>query len=124
MNSTYVRAIHLAFAITLVFLTIPLFKKPKRGLKFLSVTDKIPLIDYVFAIGGALSVLYIVLDYNGLAMRSGSPITRDIVIGLLMVILLLEATRRSIGPALSIIAIIFFHYTHFFWSIHARCTCI
>ena len=113
MNSTYVRAIHLAFAISLVFLTIPLFKKPKKRLKFLSVTDKIPLIDYIFAIAGALSALYIVLDYNGLAMRAGAPLTRDIVIGLLAVVLLLEATRRSIGPALSIIAIIFSLYAFF-----------
>ncbi len=110
MNSTYIRAIHLAFAISLVFLTIPLFKKPRKGLKFLSVTDRIPLIDYIFAIGGAFCVLYIVIDYNGLAMRAGSPLPRDVVIGLLTVIVLLEATRRSIGPALSLIAILFSLY--------------
>jgi len=110
MNSTYVRAIHLAFAIVLVFLTIPFFKKPKKKLKFLSVTDKIPLIDYIFAAVGAISVLYIVIDYKGLAMRAGSPLPRDIFFGLLAVIMLLEATRRSIGPALSIIAILFTLY--------------
>ncbi len=110
LNSTYVRAIHLAFAMSLVFLTIPFFKKPKKHLGFLSVTDKIPLIDYAFAIIGAISALYIVLDYKGLALRSGSPLPRDLFFGLLLIIMLLEATRRSIGPALSLIAILFSIY--------------
>ncbi len=110
LNSTYIRAIHLAFAMSLVFLTIPFFKKPKKHLGFLSVTDKIPLIDYAFAIIGAISALYIVLDYKGLALRSGSPIPRDIFFGLLLIVMLLEATRRSIGPALSLIAILFSIY--------------
>lgn len=113
INSTYVRAIHLAFAISLVFLTIPFFKRPKKGLKFLSVTNKIPLIDYFFSIVGVISVLYIVLDYEGIAMRAGSPILRDIIFGILCIIMLLEATRRSIGPALSIIAIAFTLYAFF-----------
>ncbi len=113
MNSTYVRAIHLAFAMVLVFLSIPFFKKPKKILSFLSITNKIPLIDYIFAIVGAISVLYIVIDYNGLAMRAGSPIPRDIIFGLLAIIMLLEATRRSIGPALSFIALLFTAYAFF-----------
>ncbi|KAA0258602.1 TRAP transporter permease [Deferribacter autotrophicus] len=110
LNSTYVRAIHLAFALALVFLSIPFFKKPKKVLRFLSVTDKIPLIDYIFTIAGIIAALYIVIDYNGIAMRAGSPLTRDVVFGLLLIILLLEATRRSIGPALSMIAIAFSLY--------------
>ena len=36
--------------------------------------------------------------------RYGSPILRDIILGLILVVLLLEATRRVIGPALPIIA--------------------
>lgn len=113
LNSTYVRAIHLAFAISLVFLTIPFFKRPKKGLKFLSVTNKIPLIDYIFSIVGVISVLYIVIDYEGIAVRSGSPILRDVVFGILTIVMLLEATRRSIGPALSVIAIVFTLYAFF-----------
>lgn len=113
LNSTYVRAIHLAFAMALVFLSIPFFKKPKRVLRFLSVTDRIPLIDYIFAIIGVVSALYIVFDYNGIAMRAGSPLTRDIVFGLLLIVVLLEATRRSIGPALTFIAIVFSIYAFF-----------
>ncbi|WP_022849867.1 TRAP transporter permease [Limisalsivibrio acetivorans] len=110
LDSTKTRAIHLAFALALLFLNVPLLKRPRKGLKFLSTLDKIPVIDYLFAIAGVLASLYIVFDWEGLAMRQGMPIQRDIIIGLALIVLLLEATRRSIGPALTIIALIFTAY--------------
>ncbi len=111
LDSTKTRAIHLAFALILIYLNVPFFKKPKKGfLSFLSVNDRIPIIDYIFAIVSAVVALYIIIDYNGLMSRSGAPITRDIIFGTLLVIFLLEATRRSIGPALPIIALVFTFY--------------
>lgn len=110
LDSTKIRAIHLCFAIVLLFLLNPCIKHPRKILKFLSVTDRIPIMDYCLAIGAAISSLYIVFDYQGLAMRAGMPITRDLVIGVVLVLLLLEATRRVIGPALPIIAIFFTAY--------------
>ncbi|WP_207681484.1 TRAP transporter permease [Desulfonema magnum] len=110
LDSTRERTIHLAFAIALLFLVMPCLKSSRKYLGFLSVTDRIPLMDYIFAASGAIAALYLALDYEGLAMRSGMPITRDIVSGTILVILLLEATRRIIGPALSVIAILFTCY--------------
>jgi TRAP transporter 4TM/12TM fusion protein len=110
IDSTKERAIHLAFAIALLFLVSPCLKRPTKYLGFLSVKDRIPVIDYIFAALGALTALYIALDYEGLAMRAGAPTARDLVSGSILVILLLEATRRVIGPALSVIALIFTSY--------------
>lgn len=110
LDSTKARAIHLCFAITLLFLLDPCLKHPRKHLGFLSVTDRIPIMDYGFAIAGAVSALYIVLDYDGLAMRAGMPIARDLVMGVVLVLLLLEATRRVIGPALPVIAMAFTAY--------------
>jgi TRAP transporter 4TM/12TM fusion protein len=110
LDSTKVRAIHLAFAITLLFLLAPCLKKPRRLLGFLSVHQRIPMTDYILALVSCLTSLYIVFDYAGLAMRSGAPITRDLVIGAILVLLLLEAARRVIGPALPIIAMLFTAY--------------
>jgi TRAP transporter 4TM/12TM fusion protein len=45
--------------------------------------------------------------------RYGAPILRDIIIGLALVVLLLEATRRVIGPALPVIATLFIGYSFF-----------
>ncbi|MFY9704739.1 MAG: TRAP transporter permease [Desulfobacterales bacterium] len=110
LDSTYIRAIHLAFAMLIVYLNYPLFKKARFGLTYFSQTDRIPIPDYVLAVVAAFSALYIVIDYEGLSMRYGTPILRDLVIGAALVLLLLEAARRVIGPALSVIASVFIAY--------------
>ncbi|MEE4355154.1 MAG: TRAP transporter permease [Desulfococcaceae bacterium] len=113
LESTFERTVHLAFAIVLLFLICPAIKRPVKYLKFLSVTDRIPLFDYFFAVTGALAALYLAFDYEGIGMRAGAPLTRDIAVGIVLVVLLLEATRRMIGPALSFIAILFTIYAFF-----------
>ena len=110
LNSTYERAIHLAFAISLLFLTSPCIKKPLKKLSFLSATTHIPVIDYILAITASLAALYLAFDYQGIGMRLGMPLLRDLIFGVLLVVLLLEAARRIIGPALPIIAIVFTGY--------------
>jgi len=109
LDSVTIRAVHLAFAITLVFLTIPIAKH-KAERKFLHSASYVPLVDYILAGVACLSVLYIVFDWTGISMRAGVPIARDIVISIILIILLLEASRRVIGPALTIIVILFTLY--------------
>jgi len=110
LDTVFIRAIHLGFAFLMVFLNYPLFKKTHWGLKFFSAKDRIPVIDYIVALAACLSALYIAIDYVGINSRYGAPILRDIVIGMVLLVLLLEASRRVIGPALSIIAIFFCLY--------------
>jgi len=108
LDSTFTRAIHLGFALLIVFLNYPMLKNKEFELyKFLSEKGIIPVFDCILAIVACFSALYIAIDYAGLSMRPGSPITRDIVVGLILVILLLEAARRVIGPALPVIAMLF-----------------
>ncbi|MFK5951605.1 MAG: TRAP transporter permease [Desulfobacterium sp.] len=113
LDSTYIRSIHLGFALLIVFLNYPVFSKKRFGLKFLSATRRIPLFDYATAIVGCLCALYLVLDYEGITMRYGAPIQRDILVGIFLTLMLLEAARRVIGPALPIIAICFCIYAFF-----------
>jgi TRAP transporter 4TM/12TM fusion protein len=110
LDSTFVRAIHLGFALLVVYLNYPVFKHPRMGLKFLSIKDRIPFFDYIIAVVACLSALYIAIDYDGMTHRYGAPILRDLVIGAVLVILLLEATRRVIGPALPLIGGVFIFY--------------
>jgi len=110
LDSTTVRAIHLAFAITLVFLTRRFRAKQNRRTDFSDEISCIPFMDYILAALACLSVLYFVFDWTGITMRAGLPIRRDIVMSVLLIVLLLEATRRAIGPALTIIAILFTLY--------------
>lgn len=107
LDSLVVRTIHLAFAICLVFLSVPVFKR--RG-EIESKKEKIPFYDHILAIIGVLAVLYIVLDWTGISMRAGRPILWDVLVSVILILLVLEAARRIIGPALSIIAILFTIY--------------
>ncbi len=110
LDSTYIRAIHLGFALLIVYLNYPMLKSAPPWLRYFSATDRIPLLDYAVAILACVSALYIAIDYEGMTARYGAPILRDLLFGALLVILLLEAARRVIGPALPIIATAFIVY--------------
>lgn len=119
LGSDYVRSIHLAFAMALVFLSFPALKLKSSGaatsrswLAFLS-QKKLSGFDIFLSGLAALSALYYAIDYSGISMRQGMPITRDLVMGFLLTILLLEAARRSLGPALPLIAVSFIGYSFF-----------
>ncbi|MFO8150944.1 MAG: TRAP transporter permease [Trueperaceae bacterium] len=102
LDATRARAIHLAFALLLTFLVFP--ARRRRGAK------RIPWYDYLFAIVSSAGVLYLVVDYLGIQTRFGIPIEREVWLGSVTLILLLEATRRSLGPALAIIGGVFLLY--------------
>jgi TRAP transporter 4TM/12TM fusion protein len=105
-NGAFVRSVHLAFALVLCFMMFPMYKS--YILKY-----KIPWHAFFFAIVGAIGALYVYYDYAGLSMRPGAYLQRDVIIGVITVIVLLEAARRALGMALSIIAIVFLIYDYF-----------
>ena len=113
LDTIFIRAAHLGFALLIVYLNYPMFKETHRGLKFLSVKHKIPIMDYVVAVIAAICAIYIAIDYEGICARYGAPILRDMVIGFSLTVLLLEAARRVIGPALPVIAVAFCVYAFF-----------
>ncbi len=76
-----------------------------------SPKDHIPFWEWGLAIFGALAALYLYVFYDGIAQRVGAPILQDYVVAVIGILLLLEATRRSLGPALMIVASIFLVYT-------------
>ena len=104
-NDTEVRSIHLAFALFLAYTAYPAFAASPR--------DHIPIVDWVFALLAAASAAYIFAFYQDLSGRSGAPTTIDLVVGIVGMVLLLEATRRSLGPPLMIVASVFLIYTFF-----------
>jgi TRAP transporter 4TM/12TM fusion protein len=114
LDTVYIRSIHLGFAILIAFLSYPTLKRPMKGFfSFLSARTRIPVFDYLMAAVACSTALYIFVDFKGLAGRMGAPLTRDLVMGSLLVIFLLEASRRVVGPALSVIAGIFTLYAFF-----------
>ena len=106
VNSTIVRSIHLAFAMVLAFLIYPARKSPKS-------LKKISILDYIFSIAGGIGAAYIAIFYVQLSNRVGDYLPIDFAIGIVSMILLLEAGRRVIGIALSIVALVFLAYDKF-----------
>ncbi len=102
-NSTEARAIHLAFAIFLAYLAFPALKRSPRHF--------IPVQDWIIAIVAALAAAYGFIFYLELSDRPGLPTTTDIVVSVIGLILILEATRRALGPPLMVVAVIFLTYT-------------
>jgi len=103
LNDTEARAIHLAFAVFLSYTGFPALKRSPR--------HYIPVQDWVFALVGAFCAAYLFLFYTALANRPGDPTTYDVVIAVVGMALLLEATRRALGPPLMVVAMVFLLYT-------------
>ena len=102
-NDTEARSIHLAFSIFLVYLAFPALKS--------SPQTCIPWKDWFFAGTGAFCAGYIYLFYHELSDRPGLPTYLDIVVSVTGMILLLEGTRRALGPTLMVVASVFLLYT-------------
>lgn len=102
-NDTQARAIHLAFALFLAFTAFPARRASPR--------HRIPLQDWLLALAGAFSAAYLVLFHEELAGRAGAPTPLDLAVALVGMALLLEATRRALGPPLLVVAAGFLVYT-------------
>ena len=102
LNDTEARSLHLAFALFLAFLAWPAFKGSPR--------DRVPLLDWTFALVGAFAAAYLLLFYRELAERPGTPSATDIVVASAGLVLLLEATRRSVGWPMAVLAALFVAY--------------
>lgn len=106
MNADVVKRIHLIFAGFLAYLSyLPFKSAPKKY---------IPLYDWVMGISLVFSVVFIIYsqvwDSTAFEMRLGVPNTFDYISGIVGIVLLLEATRRTLGPPLMIVAIIALSY--------------
>lgn len=102
INPLQQRAFHLLFVLVLIFILYPANSKsptnrpsiPDCGLVFLSI----------------LAVNNIVVRFGALASSGGRYNQMDLVFGVITILLVIEATRRTIGWALPIMAMILITY--------------
>ena len=99
------RAIHLAFGFLLIFLLYPTRKSWSK--------TKMNPLDVLFAIVGACSAMYIVVNYNELVLRAGMNTETDFIVGLIGTVLVFEAARRVVGWPMIIVAFVFLLYAFF-----------
>ena len=109
MNADVVKRVHVSFAGLLAFLSYPALKRSSRV--------RIPWTDWIMGSLIVVSCLYLVYnqvwDSRAFEMRLGVPNTTDLFLSVIGLVLLLEATRRSLGPPLMIVAIIALTYAFF-----------
>ncbi|MBM3361823.1 MAG: TRAP transporter permease [Betaproteobacteria bacterium] len=112
LRETTHRGVHLAFVLGLIFLVFAATARgqlqPGRS-AWLS-PGGVPLLDWLLAGTVALSVLYIPWIFEDLAFRVGNPGFWDVLFGSVLFVALLEATRRSMGWPLPLIALAFTLY--------------
>ena len=106
MNSSETRPMHLTFAILLAFLAYPAFKNSPR--------DRVPLADWILMLIGGFCAFYVFLFADTLALtaRSGLPTQTQVIVGAIGLGVLLEASRRALGPALTVVGSIFLLYAY------------
>ena len=98
------RTVHLGFGLVFVFLLFPASRKFSK--------KKIPFYDYILVAGAILVGSYWTVNYNRLVQSLGQLERMDFIVGLIAVVLVLEASRRAVGLPIMIIASLFLIYAY------------
>lgn len=96
------RSLHVAMMLFMTFFLYPIGKKSSR--------KTIPWYDIALALASIAVAVYVWVDYVGFINRMGSPNLIDVIFGTMLIILVLEASRRISGWPLVILSLIFILY--------------
>ena len=96
------RSIHVAMMLILSFALYPATKKASR--------KTIAWYDYVLMALSAVTAIYMYVNYNTIVNRAGVVNGTDVIVGAILTVLVLEATRRVCGTALPVLSLIFILY--------------
>ncbi len=105
MTAIFQRSIHLGFVLAILFLTVPVSKRASPGLRW--------LVDGLLLLATFAFVAYIYTQYDQIMDRFGWWEPSDVWMGVVTTLLVLEATRRTIGWPMTIIAAFFIAYAFF-----------
>ncbi|MEG1773488.1 MAG: TRAP transporter fused permease subunit, partial [Oscillospiraceae bacterium] len=97
------RSLHVAMMLVMAFIMYPFSKKSKYK-------RSVPWYDWILAALSCAAPIYIWTNYLGVVERAGNPNTMDVVMATLLVALVLEASRRCSGWALTILSLTFIAY--------------
>jgi TRAP transporter 4TM/12TM fusion protein len=97
----YLRAIHLGFVLFLCFLIFPALRRFRH---------RIMWFDVVLSLLGLATILYLVIDFDDFIERAVTPTRWDLIFGVVLILLVLEATRRTSGLILTAVVVAFIVY--------------
>jgi len=115
LQETLHRGIHLACVLGLIFLVFSWSQKGNAAAPVAGVLRPlgISVIDWLLCFGAVITSLYVPWVFHDLQFRVGNPDPLDWIMGTVAIVVLLEATRRSVGWPLPIIAILLILYALF-----------
>lgn len=97
------RCVHLSFGLALVFLLCPTKRSLVKG-------GRIHLLDIALAILAIIPPSYILFNYQSLILRAGTVTPLDTVIGVLGIVMVIEAARRIVGMPIVCVVLAFVAY--------------
>lgn len=98
------RAVHWLVISVVIFLLYPATKKSM---------PKVTVLDWVWMLLAAASGVYILMNWERIALNAGIVSSTDIFFGVIAVLVVLESARRSIGPVLAAMSTLFLAYAIF-----------
>ena len=101
ITTQILRGVHVALVLTLIFLYYPVAKKNRNKIGLL---DLIPVVLVLASIG------YMLIDFEEFIYRAATPELWDKIFGVILILLVLEAARRSSGWIMPIVVIVFLVY--------------
>lgn len=100
-----IRIVHLGFALIMIFMLTPLFRRSRL--------DKIGLVNWLLIAATAAVFGGMFIRYDALIKMGGRCADIDVVLGILTLILMYEGARRVVSPGLSILSLIVLAYAFF-----------
>ena len=94
----------LLIALVLTFLLYPARRARREG---------VTLLDWLFAALAVAALAWPIVDFNQFVYRAATPTTTDLALGTVATLLLLEATRRTVGWILPVTAVAFLAYAYY-----------
>lgn len=98
------RYAHVAFVLVLSFLLFPMAARFRNRIRWF---------DVLLGLAGAAILVYAIDGGDDFTDRATSPNRLDVVLGVIFMVLLLEATRRTTGWIVPVVALAFLAYAYF-----------
>jgi len=97
----FVRTAHVALVLFLAFRLYPVARRYRNRMMWW---------DWLFALAGLSTLVYVLVEGWDFAYRNIAPTTMDVVMGWVLILLLLEATRRTTGWVMVFVISVFLVY--------------
>jgi TRAP transporter 4TM/12TM fusion protein len=105
VTAQILRLVFLGFALVLTFLFYPFSRKRRAA--------PLPWFDWLLILAALLAIGYPLWDFEEFIYRSALPNLTDQIFGIITILLVLEATRRTTGWILPFVAVLFLAYAYF-----------